>query len=612
MSACLGLSYKIFYVTCICLLFSALANAEGRRVALVIANSQYQNIAALQNPLADGEAVAKRLRLAGFELLHPVRADDVQADLNLGEMLKAEESLQQAAAGAEMVLLFYSGHGLQMDGAPYLVPVELPRPGLDSLQSEAGRKLLKRSLMELDDLVAGLDQSAGVAVAMFDACREIPQLEQASKAVFGGDSPFRGLARLKPGGRHRIVAYSASSGELAKDGTGQPHSPYVQAWLDEFDQNAGQKDLTAFFLDVAAQVPDSRGQNPEVAITGVHSGSYYFQAAAQAKPAEPAPAKPAEIPAASELEQAEQYYLAKDYLRALPLYRKLADNGNGFAQFRMGVVYRNGFGVPLDEAEAVAWYKRSAQSGDAFGQYFFGLAYAQGQSVSVDASLSSHWRNLAYKNNLFNKAQSLANRGDPVAQNLLWIMYTAGEGVKQDEKQSLQWLRKSAEQGYWMAQKNLGGKYQLGQGLEQDKAQAVAWYRKAAEQGSAEAQFKLGWMYSEGEGIAQDKTQAVAWYRKAAEQGHATAQANLGVMYDNGEGIAQDKAQALTWYRKAAEQGDAAGQNNMGGMYANGEGGLQQDFLKAAEWYRKAIANNDQKIRKTAEENLARIKPRLP
>ena len=247
-------------------------------MALIIANSQYQHINTLQNPLADGQAVAARLQQAGFTLLRPVRTDsDVQADLNLNEMLKADEALEKAAQEADMVLVFYTGHGLQMDGVAYLLPVELPSVKAESLDSEANRKLLKRRLLELDDLIANLDRHAKVVVAMFDACREIPQLEESSKAVFGGASPFRGLARPLSNGRHRLLAYSASSGELARDGRGQPHSPYLQAWLDEFDRNAGRKDLISFFSDVAVQVPDSKGQNPELVISGIPSGTFYFK-----------------------------------------------------------------------------------------------------------------------------------------------------------------------------------------------------------------------------------------------------------------------------------------------------------------------------------------------
>ena len=78
----------------------------------------------------------------------------------------------------------------------------------------------------------------------------------------------------------------------------------------------------------------------------------------------------------------------------------------------------------------------------------------------------------------------------------------------------------------------------------------MQWYRKAADQGYALAQTNLGVMYAQGRGVPQDYAQAMQWYRKAADQGIAHAQYNLGVMYAQGQGVAQDYAQAVQWYRK--------------------------------------------------------------
>ena len=81
------------------------------------------------------------------------------------------------------------------------------------------------------------------------------------------------------------------------------------------------------------------------------------------------------------------------------------------------------------------------------------------------------------------------------------------------------------------------------------------WYRKAAEQGYALAQNNLGAMYREGKGVPQDDKQAVHWYQKAAEQGHAIAQYNLGVMYANGQGVLQNNIKAYMWFNLARYNG---------------------------------------------------------
>ena len=265
---------------------------EGRKLALVIANSRYQAIGSLKNPLADAQAVAVRLKQAGFELLQPVRRDDVQADLSLAEMLQADEDLHNKAMGAQMVLLYYAGHGMQIDNESYLVPVDLPGIQQQRLQSAAGMDLLKRNLVGLDKLITGLDQQAQVAIAVFDACREIPELEKTSRAVFGNVSPFRGLARPKSNGRNLLLAYSASAGELAKDGQGE-HSPYTQAWLNEFDRQPG-KEIVDFFRSVAHQMQVDTGQTPELDMKGIPPKTYYLAQAPETTPPPvvPKPAQP--------------------------------------------------------------------------------------------------------------------------------------------------------------------------------------------------------------------------------------------------------------------------------------------------------------------------------
>lgn len=93
---------------------------------------------------------------------------------------------------------------------------------------------------------------------------------------------------------------------------------------------------------------------------------------------------------------------------------------------------------------------------------------------------------------------------------------------------------------------NLGLMYSEGQGVKQDYFKAAEWFQRAAEQGHAEAQYNLGLMYYRGKGVKQDYFKAIEWYQKAAAQGIADAQAYLAVMYYSGEGVQQD-------YFKAAE-----------------------------------------------------------
>ena len=151
---------------------------------------------------------------------------------------------------------------------------------------------------------------------------------------------------------------------------------------------------------------------------------------------------------------------------------------------------------------------------------------------------------------------SWATNNDAEAQFSLGYCYYSGQGVEQDYKKSVEWYRKSAEQGYERAQCNLGYSYYRGQGVEQDYKKSVEWYKKSAEQGYARAQCNLGTCYYGGQGVEQDYKKAVEWYEKSAEQGDETAQFNLGYCYDRGQGVEQDYKKAVEWYEKAAMQGN--------------------------------------------------------
>tara|TARA_R110002153_G_scaffold139279_1_gene289902 strand:- start:59 stop:661 length:603 start_codon:yes stop_codon:yes gene_type:complete len=131
-----------------------------------------------------------------------------------------------------------------------------------------------------------------------------------------------------------------------------------------------------------------------------------------------------------------------------------------------------------------------------------------------------------------------------------------------DFQTALHEWRPLAEQGYALAQANLGNMYDNGYGVPQDYAEAVRWYRLAAEQGNTDAQSNLGVRYLNGQGVPQDYAEAVRWYRLAAEQGHALAQTNLGNMYDNGYGVLQDRVLAHMWYNISAANGEEIGYTN--------------------------------------------------
>ena len=204
--------------------------------------------------------------------------------------------------------------------------------------------------------------------------------------------------------------------------------------------------------------------------------------------------------------------VAKDFAKAISWYGKAAAQKNAIAANNLGVLYRDGRGVPANASEAEKWFRIGADAGDINAQS--NLAQLLEQSKPADA--------LAY----YRKA---AEQGVASAQGRLgWLIMKSGG----DAKEAAQWLNKAAEQGDAAAQNNLGVLYELGQGVDKDPVRAANWYQKAAEQGDAAAQNNIGVMYRDGAGVSQNMDQAIAWFRRSAQQGYTKAMLNLGGIYE--------------------------------------------------------------------------------
>lgn len=157
----------------------------------------------------------------------------------------------------------------------------------------------------------------------------------------------------------------------------------------------------------------------------------------------------------------------------------------------------------------------------------------------------------------------LARHGDRRAQFILGKVYLGGVGVTEDHNKAVSWFRKSANQGYPVAQTILGNLYYSGSSiLPRDYTEAVKWYRLAAGKGFAEAQYMLGLIYTMGRGVPVDYEKAAQWHRRAAEQGLVRSQAALGALYYRGKGVQRDYVEAYKWYTIAISNGDNVAVHN--------------------------------------------------
>jgi hypothetical protein len=197
-----------------------------KRVALIVGNSSYQTVPQLANPSRDANAVAKMFRDAGF--------DSVEVQTNVGnlEFKRAIRRFETSADQADIAVVYYAGHGLELAGTNYLIPVDARLASDRDADDEA---------ILLERLVSSADGAKRLRLVILDACRDNPfvptmrrERKLANRAVTSG------LGRVEPTSTDTLIAYAAKAGSTADDGDGQ-HSPFTAAVL---------KNLTVPGLDV--------------------------------------------------------------------------------------------------------------------------------------------------------------------------------------------------------------------------------------------------------------------------------------------------------------------------------------------------------------------------
>ena len=185
-----------------------------KRVALVVGNSGYKNVAQLPNPAGDASAVAALLKSAGFEVVLS------KNDLSNIEMRRAVREFTEAAASADMAVFFYAGHGIEIDGSNYLIPTDA------ALETDLD---VEDETMSLDRIMHAMDSVKRLRLVILDACRDNP-FSRTMKRSLASRSMGRGLAQVDPMTSDTLVAFAARAGSTASDGGGA-HSPFTTALL---------------------------------------------------------------------------------------------------------------------------------------------------------------------------------------------------------------------------------------------------------------------------------------------------------------------------------------------------------------------------------------------
>jgi uncharacterized protein len=616
--------------------------SASKRVALVVGNSNYQNVPRLPNPSADAISIAQMFKNAGFEFV------DLQLDLGGMEFKRALRRFSDAATDADAAIVFFAGHGMEVLGTNYMIPIDAKLADERDAPDEA---------IALDRILEAVDGAKRLRLIILDACRDNP-FSVSMKRHIATRGASRGLAKIEPQTSDTLIAYAARAGSTAEDGKGE-HSPMTTALLHNL--TAPGLDIRLAFGLIRDEVVKITSNRQEPFVYGSLGGGIISLVPQPSQPVYPDPiagpsgsSPPPSIGPSAALtpgttpqrptnkEQPVGPAVLRpdlvtdcDRLAAHPSDEQRPSDVAGVFENEIDIVaalracaeavrqYPNVARFALesgriahaqkDYAEALRFFEKARVMGSKIAITETGIAYLNGESIARDYArarelfeeaeakgdfLAVGLTGLLYENawgvpqdyararQLYEKA---ADAGNFTAMNSLGIIYERGLGVPKDYIQARRWFEKAAAGDNPEAANNLGRLYQNGWGVAQDYARARQFYERSAARGNTVAMYNLGILFGAGLGVPQDFAKARAWYEKAARAGDAGAMDNLGVYYQNGLGGTQDYAEARLWYERAAAAGNAAAMNDLGSLYGKGLGVLQ-DNVQARQWYEKGAA----------------------
>jgi uncharacterized caspase-like protein len=239
-----------------------------KRVALVIGMSRYQQVPKLTNPARDADAMTSLFRKAGFDIV------DNERDLGIADLRRVIREFSEVSRDADISVVYYAGHGIEVDGTNYLVPADAKLLSDFDVEDET---------VSLDRVLKALDPAKRLKLVILDACRDNPFAKTMKRSV-ASRSIGRGLAKIEPAMSDTLIAYAAKAGAVASDGEGD-NSPFATA-LVKYIAEPGL-DLRLAFGRVRDDVLKSTSNRQEPFVYGSLGGETMALVPQTAKPVDP-------------------------------------------------------------------------------------------------------------------------------------------------------------------------------------------------------------------------------------------------------------------------------------------------------------------------------------
>ncbi len=547
----IGLLIK-YLTLCTALIVGSASWAE-ERVALVIGNSEYQVAQALPNPVNDATDMALALENLGFDVLIGLdQTNDRMAEIIADFGVKAESS--------DVALVFYAGHGFQVSGVNYLLPVD------GAIVTTAD---VPAQTISMQAVLDALQSAPGLKIIMLDACRDNPF----GGSLTGLDNGSDGLARLGSDADLMIV-YATQPDNVAYDGIGR-NSFFTESILSHIftpSQNISdmminvRRDVLAatggrqipwdsssltrqFLFDQSPQTVSEETLLWQVAAGGRDSQllNVYLQRYPEGKhkgSVEALLQNP--VTRQSVIDDPEQAAVQAADLWALARRTRMR---------QLVEIYLDRYPDGQHAEEAQTLLKALPRVEDiSAGRICELLATHPGDATANTAgvSLFALREDAAIAINTCRDAIAQSPRL-PHYRTLLARAYLA----RGDYPLALEQYNAAAAMGDLRALHSLGVLYETGIGVDADFDKAIDFYRQSAEGGLPDAQLNLAVGYYYGQSVVQDKEQAVKLTQQAAEQGHAAALFNLARFAL--EGLIDTPVAALGYAERAGITGHADG-----------------------------------------------------
>ncbi len=391
------------------------ANAETTKVALVIGMGNYVSVPPLNNTLNDARGIAQTLQDTGFDVT-------LALDTPLANLMDIIDEFKFRAETADLAMIYFAGHGVEVSGENFLIPVDaVVASNLD----------VQRESISLDQLQQAVEGARVMRVVILDSCRNNPfgdaiDADLAAADDNGGDTATRSAGRvgLSPANPEQgtIVAFAARDGQVALDGTGQ-NSPFATALMEKMAEPG--LEISLMFRQVRDLVLQDTGNLQEPYVYGSLSGSPFYIAGPQDGQIDVAAvADPGQAWSGLRIDQEEQLVA-------------LAETGDTRSMLGLAYIRMNPNSERFNMGDAVAYLERAAAAGAPEAEFELARLYEQGLGVDPDPVRARQLYEAS-------AAQDYAR----AVNDLGFLYYQGGLGIPANTETALTFFERAADLHY--------------------------------------------------------------------------------------------------------------------------------------------------------------------